>query len=258
MPEITVRGKRLCYEAQPEQFDPAGLSAVFIHGTGGDHDDWRYQLDGLSTMATIVALDLPGHGASDPPGESSVEAFSAWVTDFVAALGLRQVMLVGCSLGSAVTLWIALQGKRWLKAIGLVGSGARLKVHPAFLEGVLQDKDKAQAALAEFALASNPDPAVLEMVKEKMLKNSAEIINGDLKACNEFDVMNRLGEISVPTVIIVGRDDRLTPVKYSEFLHSGIPRSQLHVIEGAGHLNNVEKPSEFNLILGNFLEGLLS
>ena len=108
MPEVSVRGRRLAYEVQPVDLDKSSLSVVFIHGSGGDREDWRAQLDGLSDVANVIALELPGHGASDPPGEATVEAYAQWVADFVDALGLQKVVLVGCSLGSAITQWIAL------------------------------------------------------------------------------------------------------------------------------------------------------
>ena len=133
MPEVSIRGRRLAYEVQPVGLDKSSLSVVFIHGSGGDREDWRAQLDGLPQVANIIALELPGHGESDPPGEATVEAYARWVVDFVDAMGFQKVVLVGCSLGSAITQWIALfSPKTWLVGIGLVGAGARLRVHPRF------------------------------------------------------------------------------------------------------------------------------
>ena len=134
MPDISIRSRRLAYEARPEIYDKSALAVIFIHGSGGDREDWRGQLEGLSDQATIIALELPGHGASEPPGETTIPAYSQWVTNFVETLGLRKVVLVGCSLGSAITQWIALSTPSWLVGIGLVGAGARLRVHPAFLD----------------------------------------------------------------------------------------------------------------------------
>lgn len=253
MPEIIVRGKRLGYEARPVDFDPSRLSIVCVHGTGGDRDDWREQLNGLSRRATVIAVELPGHGASEPPPESSVEAYAQWVAEFVAALELQKVMLVGCSLGSAVTQWIALAKKPWLMGIGLVGAGARLRVHPALLDGVLENKERALRLLAGFALSERCTPELKTELSEKFLRCAPELIHADLTACNEFDVMNEVGSVSVPTIIIVGQEDRLTPVKYSEFLHKAIPGSHLEVIADAGHLVMREQPEAFNGVLADFV-----
>jgi pimeloyl-ACP methyl ester carboxylesterase len=256
MPEITVRGRRLAYAAQPSAFDPTALSVLFIHGTAGDQEDWRAQLDGLSGQVNTMAISLPGHGASEGPGESTVSEYSRWVEDFVEALGLKRVVVVGCSLGSAVTLWLALHPAPWLVGIGLVGSGGRLRVHPAFVEGVLQDKDKAVHLLTDYALAGNPDPQMRALVIEKFLNSTAQVINGDLVACDTFDVMKRLGEISVPVTIIVGEEDKLTPPKYSQFLHNALPGSRLTVVPGAGHLVMMEQRDRFNAALVEFLSTL--
>jgi len=256
MPDVSVRGRRLAYEAQPVNYDKSALAVVLIHGSGGDREDWRGQLDGLSDKAPVIALELPGHGFSEPPGEHTVPAYARWVVDFVEAVGLEKVILVGCSLGSAITQWIALSPPSWLWAIGLVGAGARLRVHPAFLDGLLNDPEKALAGLTDFTLSPASNAALHELIMNKFRNTSPKLIHGDLSACNEFDVMERVGQIALPTWILVGEDDRLTPAKYSKFLHDAIPGSRLSVIPAAGHLVMVEKPAEFNKILGDFLAEL--
>ncbi len=257
MPEVPVRGRLLAYERQPEDLDRSSLSVVFIHGSGGDREDWRAQLDGLSWAATVVALELPGHGASEPPGEISVGAYARWVTDFVDVLGLQRVVLVGCSLGSAITEWIALFAARpWLVGIGLVGAGARLRVHPAFLDGLRQDKETALAMLSDYCLSPASGEPLRTRLRERYLKTSADLVHGDLSACNEFDVMDKIHQVRLPTSILVGEDDRLTPVKYARFLHDKISGSHLAVVPQAGHLVMMEKPEEFNRLLAEFLAEL--
>lgn len=257
MPEMFVRGRRLAYEAQPVDWDKSSLSVIFIHGSGGDREDWRGQLDGLSGVANIIALELPGHGASDPPGETSVEAYAQWVCDFVDALGLQRVFLVGCSLGSAITQWIALfNPKSWLVGIGLVGAGARLRVHPALLEGLKNNDPNMLAMLSDFSVSGSTGEPLREKLKEKYANISAELVHGDLSACDRFDVMNSIGKLRLPTWILVGEDDKLTPAKYARYLHEAIEGSHLAIIPQAGHLSMMEKPEEFNRLLAEFLTNL--
>lgn len=252
---IEVRGKRIAYGINPPTYNRSSLSLVFVHGSGGDREDWRDQLIGLAPSATVVAIELPGHGKSDGPGESSVTAYADWVSDFVEVLRLSNVMLVGCSLGSAITQWIALNGKPWLKAIGLVGAGARLRVHPSFLEGLKkEDGSGALALLADFCLSPKTGDPLRSSLDQKMRSVSPDIVYGDLKACDEFDVMDRVKEIEIPTWIIVGQDDRLTPPKYAQFLHKEIKDSVLNVVEKAGHLISLEAPDVFNGLLKSFIE----
>ncbi len=256
MPEVTIRGRRLGFEARPVDFNKSSLAALFIHGSGGDREEWRAQLDGLSDRFTVVALELPGHGRSDPPAESSVTAYADWVVDFVEALGLSKVVVVGCSLGSAITQWMALSPRPWLVGMGLVGAGARLRVLQSFLDGILAASPESLASFADYALAPDANDRVRSKVRDRFLTGSAEVIHGDLTACDRFDMMAKLADISLPTCIIVGEQDRLTPVKYSLFLHDNIKGSQLAVVPGAGHLVMMERPDEFNRHLGAFLSTL--
>lgn len=253
MPEIQLKGRKLAYGVEPPDLDTSSLSVVFVHGSGGDREDWRAQLEGLSGVANVVAVELPGHGASDPSNGSSVGAHAGCVADLVEALGLKKVMVVGCSLGSAVTLWLALNPKPWLVAIGLVGAGARLRVHPQFLEGILKDRDTAVDALTDFCLSPATGEVIRAGLREKYAKVAPEVIHSDLSACNDFDVMDRLGEIKLPSWIIVGQDDKLTPVKYSKFLSDAIKGSRMEIVPDAGHLVMMEKPEEFNRSLREFL-----
>ncbi len=258
MADIKIRGRSLAFEARPESFDKSALTTVFIHGSGGDREEWRGQLDGLSSRFNIIALELPGHGKSDPPGETSIAAYSDWVVDFTESLGLKKVVVIGCSLGSAITQWIALTPKPWLVGIGLVGAGARLRVHPDYLQGTLHFNKDILVSFADFALAREADPEIRSAIRDRFLTGSVELIHGDLSACDKFDMMDKVSQIALPTCILVGEDDRLTPPKYSRFLQSAIKGSRLTVIPGAGHLVMMEKPKEFNEFVGNFLDELKS
>jgi pimeloyl-ACP methyl ester carboxylesterase len=254
MPGVHVRGRRLGYEVQPPNYDKSDLTVVFVHGSGGDREDWRAQLDGLPHIANMMAIELPGHGASDGPGEKTVPAFSQWVIDFVDALALEKVVLVGCSLGSAIVQWIALFAKpSWLEGIGLVGAGARLRVHPAILAGLVDDKDAAREKLAEFCLSPASDQSLHEKMQDKYTNTSAELIRADLSACDAFDVMEKIKDIELPTLIVVGEDDMLTPVKYAKFLKQTIPGSTLTIVPKAGHLVMMEQPETFNAALGDLI-----
>jgi pimeloyl-ACP methyl ester carboxylesterase len=251
---VHLQGKKIAYAVEPLSYNPSSLSLVFIHGSGGDSEHWRGQLTGLSATATVLAIELPGHGMSDGPGENTVSAYAQNVCDFVEKLELSKVLLIGCSLGSAITQWIALLEKPWLAGIGLVGAGARLRVHQSFLEGLKKDDAReALSLLADFCLSPSTGDPLRSSLNEKFGKTDPAIVYGDLAACNDFDVISKLGEITVPTWILVGRDDRLTPPKYAEFLHKGIPHSVMEIVDDAGHLVSMEAPDIFNERLKSFI-----
>ena len=94
---VDVFGRKLTFDGNTENLNVSSLTVIFIHGSGGDREDWKSQLDDMDDAVQLVALDLPGHGASSPPGESAVPAYEQWVDGFVQALGLEKVVLVGCS-----------------------------------------------------------------------------------------------------------------------------------------------------------------
>ena len=133
---------------------------------------------------------------------------------------------------------------------------SRIKVHRAFLQVLKEDSSKALSMLADYCLADNPDPALRSALNAKYSHVPAELVYGDLYACNEFDVMDKVNTLALPTCIIVGEQDKLTPVKYSKHLNEAIKGSSLSIIPNAGHLVSREQPSEFNKTLKNFLEAL--
>jgi pimeloyl-ACP methyl ester carboxylesterase len=256
MSELLLDGRLIGYEVRPTDFDPDRTVLVFVHGTGGNREDWQRQIDGIKVSGSLLALDLPGHGSSDCPGETSISAYAGWVERFVEVMGLKRVVLVGCSLGSAIALWISIRRRNWLLALGLVGSGARLRVHPFILEGLINDPTQSLNKLAKDCLSSSSPDHLKILMTEKYLKSDPLIIHGDLTACDRFDIMNQVHEIDVPTLIVVGENDALTPVKYSQYLNENIKSSKMVKILEAGHLAMMEKPEEFNHAVQSFVRTL--
>jgi pimeloyl-ACP methyl ester carboxylesterase len=258
MPTVRVDDSEV-YHAQAGE----GPSLLFIHGSGGDHTLWGHQLSALRDRFTVAALDLNGHGRS-PWREGANNALKLYTQDVLAVLNaLAQetgegVVLLGHSLGGAVALSVALQHPSNLRALGLIGTGAKLRVHPDILHLIDEDFEKAVDFILQWAFAPNPPAKLYERAKEQMLRNGQRALRRDFHACNAFDVMNRLGEIAVPTLVTVGREDRLTPVKYSEYLQQHIPGAILEVIEGAGHMVMLERPEALNDVIRRFMRALTS
>lgn len=241
---VKIRGVDLFYELKPGD----GGSLVFIHGSGGNHKMWSGQMDlGLN----CVALDMPGHGQSGGQAASSISEAAAWVVEFLAQMNLpRPLYLVGHSMGAAISLTCALQDADLLDGIVLIGAGQRMKVLPAFL-------DSLRAGLSDpgfFKLGFSPS-APLEMVTN-MVKTiaavSPSVLYADFSACNNFDVSQELEGIKLPTLLIVGIDDKLTPLKLAQYINAHISGSRLEIIAEAGHFVMLEQPAQVNQLITDF------
>lgn len=224
---------------------------VFIHGAGGNHRVWAYQ---VGYFKNSIAINLPGHDGGE--GRRNIDEYVEYVKEFLDRNSLRNIVLVGHSMGGAIVQKFALKYSGYLKAIVLVCTGARLRVLPKIFELIRADYPKAVDFIASMAVSKNASQAVKNQVMEELLKAKPEVVYGDFEACDKFDIMDQVSNISVKTLIICGSDDLLTPVKYSKYLNEKILGSTLKVIEGSGHMVMIEKPREFNSILDEFIRSL--
>ncbi len=225
---------------------------LLLHGSGADYSHWPAELTALSAC-NIHYLDLPGHGQSTGTGCDSVAAYADAVTGYIAARGLQRVILFGHSLGSAIVQALALRQPAWLEAIVLVGAGARLKVVPALLEQLETDFPAAVESLCGNLFGPQAPAQLVEAERRRLLSVDWRLIRADLIACDQFDVMQRLGEIAVPTLVVTGAADRMTPVKYGQFLKDNIPGACLVVIPDAGHMVARERPAAFVQAVAGFV-----
>ena len=246
-----IKGRQIGLRTGREAFDPALPSLLMIHGSGANKDNWRGQFGGLKGI-NVAAIDLPGHGDSAGPAMDKVEDYASWVSEFIASGPIRPVLL-GHSLGGAVAQMVALTNPALIKGLILVGTGSRLKVLPAILDGFLADPEAIYKMIVQYAYDDKADPQFLKLGFEEMKQRPPEVAHADFSACNAFDVGDRLGEIKLPTLMIVGAGDKLTPPKYSEFLAGGIAGSRVEMIQGAGHMVALEQPAAFNQAVAEFM-----
>jgi pimeloyl-ACP methyl ester carboxylesterase len=186
-----------------------------------------------------------------------VEGYVRWLHDFITEKGYHEVVVVGHSLGGGIALQYALDYPGELKAIVLAGSGARLRVHPDYLKelevaisgdaGPWLKRQEERTALMEPAFRQ-------KFLQTRMSTGPTPQLN-DLRACDKFDVMDRMGEITLPTLLLCGTEDVMTPVKYHQYLADRIPGARMVVIPGTTHYLFTEKPADFNHALQEFIEG---
>lgn len=231
---------------------------LFLHGVGSDKSVWRRQLDHFGANRPAVAIDYPGYGESAlQPGASRDDfARSAWAA--LDALGIHRAHICGLSLGGVVA--IAMHAAQPDRCASLILADS-FAVHP---QGqAIFDRSTAASenmrAVAESrigALLVSADPAIHSEVIETMAAIDPEAYRIGARAVWLADQRDRAAEIRVPTLIIVGDEDQITPRALSDELVGLIPGSGLAVIEGASHLANLDKPDAFNAVIDEFLSAL--
>lgn len=234
----------------------AGLPVIFVHGSGASHLVWGLQLRAVGAIAHALAVDLPGHGRSDPSGRNTVDDYAQVILGLLDALQFDRAVIIGHSLGGAIAQMLALAHPDRVAGLGLVGTGARLRVLPAILDGVLNDFDNVAKLIVDYSYAPGLDASLRARALAEFRACPAQVTYGDFSACNDFDLIARVSEIRAPTLVVVGKDDRLTPVKYAEFLSSKIGGARLVVVEGAGHSVMIEQADAVNRALSDFLSNL--
>jgi len=143
-----------------------------------------------------------------------------------------------------------------LLGLVLVGTGARLRVLPRILELLRQAPQDGRGLIASLSYSPRTPPEMVVEAERALAETPAPVTLGDYLACDRFDAMVRLPAVRAPTLVVVGRDDRLTPPKYSAFLASTIPGARLVEVDDAGHFPQLEQPTAVNAALRAFLASL--
>jgi len=228
---------------------------LFVHGAGGSHRTWRRQHE-LSKEFRLILLDLPGHGESGGEGEATIEKYAPYVADYIKSNRLKNVILCGHSMGGAIALHLALTEPNLLNGLVLVGTGAKLRVLPAIFALIREDFSVAVQGMAGFLFCRSASSALIEEERELLSHNSPELLLQDFTACDSFDIMERVDQIHLPSLIVCGTDDRLTGPKYSELLHQKISGSRFVLFEQCGHMPMLEQSEAFNESLSSFAKEL--
>lgn len=241
-----------------------GIPVLLLHGFPHDRTLWEAQLATPPTGARFIAPDLPGFGESTSVDVPSLDAWADWCIALCDALELKQVVLGGLSMGGylALALWRRHPGR--IRGLILADTKAGADSDEAKAKRVeMQALARAEGAgaIAEKMIGGmvgrtsrETRPIAVAFLDAMMRRASVEAIADALDAMRtRADSSPTLATITVPTLIICGEEDALTPVKESEALHASIPDSQLAIIPGAGHASCVEHPAAFNALLAGFL-----
>ena len=260
MPLITVNEQEMYYVHNKIDDGPA---LVLVHGAGGRVQSWpvqwqetRFVSSGQRRWITdfpIYIVDLPGHGRSQPPSRTTISAYAADIIAFTEAVGIKQAVIAGHSMGGAIAQQVALERPSNLTAIILMGTGAKMPVTDLILDGLLTDFPKTVNMITKFSWHKEAADVFSSVARQHMLDTDPLVVHGDFTACNNFDFSQRLADIAVPTLIIAGDSDKMMPLSNSQFLTDHIPQAQLVVIPNAGHYMMTEKTASTSKAIVAFL-----
>jgi pimeloyl-ACP methyl ester carboxylesterase len=241
-----------------------GPPVVLLHGGVSDHREWRPQVDRLAEEFDVVAWDAPGNGASDdpPPGWRMPE-YADCLASFIRALALDRPHVVGLSFGSTLALELYRRHPELPRSLALLGAyaGWAGSLPPeeiaARLTGVERDLAHSPAELASTwlptLLTADAPPGLAEELFAIVADVHPDGTRTMVRAMAEADLRDVLPRVAAPTLLLYGELDARSPLRVARDLHERIPGSTLVVVEGAGHMVNVEAPERTTAELRTFL-----
>lgn len=263
---ITVNGVRInIYDSGMERDYDTGLTIIFLHGSPGQISNWKYQLRYFRDFYRVVAYDQRGYGESDKPPEVSLEDYILDLHALISYLGVGDAVIVGHSFGGMVAQEYA--SRYDVRGLVLIGSLARLEpdlidmivwhLPPLLWRRLLFTENMLTRRLYRRVFFS---PEASEDIYMEFIKDNKDYLESlpphvfrYLRFFKGYMADESVVKINAPTLIIVGRDDKVTPVEQSKLLHDLIPSSRLQIIDGAGHLVLYEKPFEINKLIHEFI-----
>ncbi len=238
---------------------------MFLHGFGGDLNNWQFNQEALADDRATYALDLPGHGGSSKDmgsGYVDVAGLAAAVVAFLDAKRIDRAHLVGHSLGGAVALDLALNhAPRVASATLICSAGLGPEINMAYIEGFMQAKRRKQLQPILEMLVADAAMISREMIEDVLKFKRLDGVEAALSRIiadafaggqQAAQAKPRLSELTVPVQVIWGRQDRIIPAGHAD----GLPgRVKVHVFDDAGHMVHMEKAAEVNDLIKALVGG---
>lgn len=243
----------------------SGVPILLLHGFPHDRTLWEAQLAAPPAGARLLAPDLPGFGESESAEVPSLDHWADWVAATLEALALERAVIGGLSMGGYLALAFWRRHPQRVQGLVLADTRAGADSPEGQAKRVAMQAQALKEGPAAIAAAMLPGmvgkttraerPRAVEYLDAMMRRASVAAIHDALEAMRtRADSTPTLATIAVPTLVICGEEDALTPVKESEAMHAAIPDAQLAVIPGAGHASCVEHPAAFNAVLSGWIQ----
>src|SRR6201747_2787519 len=252
--QLSVNGAETFVATGGREFDVSQPTIVLLHGAGFDHTTWALHSRWFAQHGFgVLTPDMPGHRRSSGAPLATIADMADWTAALLDAAGAAKARLVGHSMGSLIAIETAARHPTRVSALSLIGTAATMTVGPDLLKA-----------------AEANDPAAIDMVSIWGLGFAAElggslapglwmhsgaqrvlqqcrpgVLFNDLAACNAYqNALTAAAGVTVPTTIILGERDMMTPAKAGKALAAALPNSKTVVLRGAGHMMMVERPDE--------------
>lgn len=243
--------------------DGDGPPVIFVHGYTTTSNFWWHQIPDLAKRYRTVRFDLRGHGDSGKPDNIpyTIEGFAQDLSNVMDALAIDSAVIFGLSMGGAVVMRFALDHPERVLGLGLIGTtacglGPMVQSNNVLTRIGEIGTEAASQEVISHSFSKHTDAAIVEWAKREVVKTPQHVAEPAICSLDAFDVRKELHNLHVPTLIVVGAEDQITPVASSQFLHSAIAGSKLHVIPKAAHFPMLERSHTFNQIALEFLQGI--
>jgi len=258
--KINANGVDINYELTGREEAPV---VMLSHSLASSMVMWNPQLESLEAHFKVLRYDMRGHGRSEAPGGAyTLEMLAQDAVALLDALGIYKVHFVGLSIGGMIGQGVALNHKDRLESLALCDTSA---VMPAEAQPILQERIEAarqngMAGQVEGTLERwftpeylKANPPEVEMIRRQIRETPLAGYLGCSDALRGLNYLDRLPEVTLPTLIMVGEEDPGTPVSAAEAIHERIAGSHLVVLPAARHLSNIEQAEAFNNAMMGFL-----
>ncbi len=258
--KISANKIQINYEITGQKDAPV---VMLSHSLASSMVMWNPQLEALEPHFRVLRYDMRGHGDSDAPeGAYSLELLVEDAVALLDALGIDTVHFVGLSIGGMIGQGFALNHAGRLKSLTLCDTSAIMpqEAQPILQERITAARENGMADQVDGTLERwftpqylQENPPEVEMIRQQIAATPLAGYLGCSEALRGLDYLDRLSEIKLPTLIMVGEEDPGTPVAASEAIHERIAGSKLVILPAARHLSNIEQAEAFNQSLMDFL-----
>jgi pimeloyl-ACP methyl ester carboxylesterase len=252
--QLSVNGIETFVATGGREFDLSQPTIVLLHGAGFDHTTWALHSRWFAHHGYgVLAPDLPGHGRSAGPSLASIAEMADWTAALLDAAGATKAHLIGHSMGSLISLETAARHPDKVSALSLIGTAATMTVGPDLLKAAEANSQDANDMVSIWGLGFNAElggslaPGLwMHGGAQAVLKHCGPgVLFKDLSACNAYaNALQAAASVRVPTTLILGERDMMTPAKAGKALAAAIPHAKTVVVPGAGHMIMAERPDE--------------